>query len=306
MRRFTIGRRRTGHAGFNLVQLMVVIGLILVAVAFLIPTVHNTRRGENSSRVRCAANLKQIGNGLILYSNENKGSFPRTHAVDGAPVQLTNDGFADADPFKVEPAGRKINNIPQAMFLLIRQEDLTPSVFICPSGTAEADDMGGQLATSRSNFTGTGVDGGDVVKNLSYSFVNVYPTSTAQKHGYKTFITAFSSDFATAADISPLPIDSPVWNEIKVGSPRSSIIKGNSKHHDSDGQNVLYADGHAEFQQTPLCGANNDNIYTVQSSHDADINNAEHPTPTTDGTSALDGNPDPRSANDSVLLIHTP
>ncbi len=294
MRRFNTGQQRTGHAGFTMVQLLVVIALILVAVAFLIPTVHRTH-GESANRVKCAANLKQIGNGLILYANENKGLFPRTHAVDGAPVQITNDGFADLDPFKVEPAGRKINNIPQAMFLLIRQEDLTPSVFVCPMGTAEADTMSNLPATSRSNFTGTGIEGGDVTKHVSYSFANVYPTSTAIKLGYKTYITAFSWDFATAADISPLPIDSPVWKEIKVGVARATVIKGNSPNHDGDGQCVLYADGHAEFQQTPLCGPNNDNIYTAAAG-----------AATTNGDSSLDGNPDPRAATDSVLLIHTP
>ncbi len=306
MRRFNSGRQRTGHAGFNLVQLMVVIGLILVAVAFLIPTVHNANRGDTAGRVKCAANLKQIGNGLILYSIENKGLFPRTHAVDGAPVQITNDGFADVDAFKVEPAGRKINNIPQAMFLLIRQEDLTPAVFVCPSGIAEADTMGNLPATSRSNFTGTGVDGGDVTKHVSYSFVNVYPTTTAEKLKYKKLLTECASDFATAADISPLPIDSLVWKDIKVGAVRATIIKGNSRNHDGDGQNVLYADGHVEFLQTPLCGANNDNIYTAQSPEEAAINNGPEPKTGGVGSSALDGNPDPRSANDSVLLIHTP
>jgi len=83
-----------------------------------------------------------------------------------------------------------------------------------------------------------------------------------------------------------------------VGVARSQVIQGNSKNHDQDGQNVLYADGHAEFQQTSLCGANNDCIYTVGSA-----------TNTTDGKSAAQANPsgtscDPVTATDSVLLIN--
>jgi prepilin-type processing-associated H-X9-DG protein len=37
---------------------------------------------------------------------------------------------------------------------------------------------------------------------------------------------------------------------------------GNSANHEQDGQNVLYGDGHVEFQNNPFCGSQRDNIYT--------------------------------------------
>ncbi|CAN5612385.1 hypothetical protein BH10PLA1_BH10PLA1_23020 [soil metagenome] len=297
MQRCTLRRRQAGAAAFSMVQLLVVIVLGLVLIAFLLPTIHQTNHGGSANRVKCAANLKQIGNGLLLYANENKGAFPRTHWVNGAPVRTTNDGFADVNPFVLEPAGNKINNIPQAMFLLIREEGLTSAVFVCPSSAMEADDYGGQPVTTRSNFTGTGTAGGEVTKYCAYSFINVYPTTTAKGLGYKDLMTGFSSEMAVAADISPAPIDSPVWAAIKMGVPRAAIVKGNSPNHDGVGQNVLFADGHADFFQTPLCGANNDNIYTPQ---DISATKAD------DGVSAKGNDPDPRSATDAVLLIHAP
>ena len=39
--------------------------------------------------------------------------------------------------------------------------------------------------------------------------------------------------------------------------------QGNSANHDGDGQNVLYEDGHVEWQQNPFVGVNRDNIYTA-------------------------------------------
>src|SRR4051794_32385482 len=110
------------HAkGFTIVQLIAVIFLIVVLLAFLMPT---RRYGEGcSNRVKCQSNLSQIGKALLLYSNENKGSFPQTHYVQGAPLSLTNDGFANANPFAVAPTPGTTNNIPAAMFLLIRTED---------------------------------------------------------------------------------------------------------------------------------------------------------------------------------------
>src|SRR4051812_11023414 len=158
MRSIGIRRPRDGRKGFTLIELIVLVLIVVGGISILMPSLCKSR--ETANRVKCAANLKQIGNGLMLYANENRGALPRTHWVDGATVVTTNDGAADLDAFKVPPAGNKINNIPQAMFLLIRQEDLTPAVFVCPSGTAESDQMGNLPATSRSNFTGDKPGGG--------------------------------------------------------------------------------------------------------------------------------------------------
>jgi prepilin-type processing-associated H-X9-DG protein len=38
--------------------------------------------------------------------------------------------------------------------------------------------------------------------------------------------------------------------------------QGNSNNHNEDGQNVLYGDGHVEFQQNPFVGIKRDNIFT--------------------------------------------
>lgn len=291
MRCLSCGRRRA--MGFTIVHLIVVILLALVGIAFLIPTMSRTRHGGWANRVKCQSNLSQIGKALLLYANENKGAFPQTHWVPDAPVQITNDGFADANPFAIAPTPRTTNNIPQAMFLLVRTQDMTTEVFTCPSGTAERDDLANLPATSRGNFTGTGTPGGGVTKHVSYSFVNVYPSQAALAKKYQTFITQYSSDFAVAADLSPAPPDGPDLAVVKVGVSRSVIIKGNSRNHDRDGQNVLYADGHAEFQETPLCGTDNDNIYTAQD-------------PAKPKSGMTGGGSDPRSAADSVLLIHEP
>jgi len=70
-----MANRQTGIRGFTLIEILVVIAIIVLLAAITFPTFSRAR--ENARRTSCASNLKQIGVGLLQYTQDNDELLPR-------------------------------------------------------------------------------------------------------------------------------------------------------------------------------------------------------------------------------------
>src|SRR4051794_5851575 len=71
---------------FTLVELLVVIGIIALLVGILLPALNKARQA--AATIKCASNLRSVGQGVAQYVSQNKGFIPASVVFSG--MQLIN------------------------------------------------------------------------------------------------------------------------------------------------------------------------------------------------------------------------
>jgi len=258
--------RQPAHAtacrspGFTLTDLCVLLAALALLFGGALPAVRHALQAQ-SDKSGCHANLREIGQAIQMYANENKGMYPR--AVF-RPSSAGHPAYTNPmSPNTFGPGGPGPNDVTAALFLLLRTQDISAAKFICPGAdVGEPWDFGGRTAQQVANFPGR--------QYLNYSYASPYPSPPALNSGYKLSYT-LTSDFAVAADMNP---GTPTLAYVRPQAGPQELQAVNSTNHGGQGQNVLYGDGHVEFQSTVFAGmaratgtvAFRDNIYTAGAS----------------------------------------
>jgi len=290
---------RKGRSGFTLIELLVVVAIIALLISILLPSLARAR--ELAKRTTCAANMSGMGKGLHTYSNDNNQGMPvsayrkvttvNIGAVNYVQMIGSKRGMA-LQPAMGEiildsPAGNGINiSTVRNLWTLVRAAGSTAASFICPSSDDQKNDEDnpqdywdfGKGDSTTEGTLGNQQGGGTAGANFGWSQVS---------YGYQVPYGTYGKPSAEGDQRMVLAADKGPWGasvnadggkspDPGTGTPTLASMtstsspddwrKFNSPNHggfgDGEGQNVLYADSHAEWANRPTVGPGIDNIYT--------------------------------------------
>ena len=233
--------------GFTLIELLVVIAIISILASILFPVFARAR--ENARRTSCLSNMKQIGLGLMQYTQDYDERYPRAWGGLGAdgrtgdPNDIETDTSKPGGVFKINAAAGGAADHYRTWMDYIYPYVKSTQLFRCPSYTSTYDypHYGYSVAFSNFNYYGEVFGGPTGVRNVPISMAVV-------KRPAEVIAIA---EYTGGYNYTTHP-----GNMYDYASRPSSNANYNLVTPHMNGGTAVYADGHAKWRSRGTILAN--------------------------------------------------
>lgn len=218
--------------GFTLIELLVVIAIIAILAAILFPVFAQAR--EKARQTACLSNLKQIGTGLMMYTQDydetlagNQFTAPNNVAGDAGPANRTDIGFMDPDPTKV---GRNWGRDTQPYIK-------NTQIYNCPNAVTRSSIGAGSAYAETTDPRGA---------NASYllnGLVSSQPLAVITAPADTIFLHEYIAN-SRVSQVRPCPT-----NATQTRFNQFNHTFYDKMHAGNSGSNLLFCDGHAKWQK---------------------------------------------------------
>jgi len=192
---------------FTLIELLVVIAIIAILAAMLLPSVAKAK--QKAQTVQCNSNLRQVGVGLAMYSDDAEGRYP----ISGGVIAWNQTDV-------VTRAGSWMQQLIAQM--------TTTNIYHCPS---DRKWVFSYFNGARAAFIDTGTPAAVNTRKI------MHPTA---------FVVSGDTAWDLSVPASPDDADKDDYSQNCVGGFANGINFVEWRVH-SEGQNLLFADGHTKW-----------------------------------------------------------
>ena len=213
-RNMFLSNKFSKRSGFTLIELLVVIAIIAILAAILFPVFARAR--ENARRASCQSNLKQIGLGMLQYTQD----YDERYLVQNIPVG-------------------------QHFGYLLQPYLKSTQILMCPSATGSATVFNGTTTTPAT--TTAPIDQVDHIWTYPANVPVAGVPSISGSYGLNPQLSDISVAKVTAPSTTGMFFDS-IWPQVDGinASAKNFSSAGDASRH-FDGINIGYADGHVKW-----------------------------------------------------------
>lgn len=216
--------------GFTLIELLVVIAIISILAAILFPVFARAR--ENARRTSCMSNMKQIGLGMMQYTQDYDEQYPIPKInIPQTDSSMPGSRFVVSDTSNLCGGGHCVTWMD-----LLQPYTKSVQLFVCPS----------TRNTENANYPSYGyssaIGGGSEKYKYDFSIyvsgASYPPTKLADIQRPSEIYTIVENNYSSSTAVSP--------------KTQGNFARGNKTERlrvtpHMEGGNVAYADGHAKW-----------------------------------------------------------